>query len=235
MSYFDFLHKVDTKEIKIIFELGSRDLLDAIKLLDYFEGSKLYAFECNIDCLVECNKHYNNLEEDKKKMLFLVDKAVSLENGNVTFYPFDLQKYNNMGASSMLKIDFSLRDANDPDYNRENPQKEIIVNGIRLDTFIDENQIDNIDLICIDLQGYELNAIKSLGNYLHKVKYIITESSITSTYTNGATFKELNEYLRNYNFKYVSSNIFGENYPDLSIKHFSEFDCLFMNTSLLKM
>ena len=36
MSYFDFLHKVDTKEIKIIFELGSRDLLDAIKLLDYF-------------------------------------------------------------------------------------------------------------------------------------------------------------------------------------------------------
>ena len=72
-----------------------------------------------------------------------------------------------MGSSSMLKIDFSLRNKDDPDYNRENPQKEIIVNGIRLDTFINENNINNIDLLCMDLQGYELNALKSLGNHLY--------------------------------------------------------------------
>jgi FkbM family methyltransferase len=231
MSYFDFCDKIKSKEIKIIFELGSRDLIDAIKLLDYFTESKVYAFECNNDCLDECNKNYINLKEDKKKKLFLIDKAVSLQNGDVTFYPFDLQKYNNMGASSMLKIDFSLRNTNDPDYNRVNPQKEIIVNGIRLDTFIDENHISNIDLLCIDLQGYELNAIKSLGNYLHKVKYIITECSIKSTYKNGSTFKELNDYLTTYNFKYVSSNKFGTNYPDLSLTGFSEFDALFINQS----
>lgn len=231
MSYFDFLDKINSKEIKIIFELGSRDLLDAIKLTNYFENSKVYAFECNNDCLIECNKNYVNLEEDKKKRLFLIDKAVSIENGDVKFYPFDLQKYNNMGASSMLKIDFSLRNRDDPDYCRENPQSETIVNGVRLDTFINENHIINIDLLCIDLQGYELNAIKSLGNYLHKVKYIITECSITSTYTNGSTFKELNEYLSNYNFKYISSNKFGENYPNLSLKGFSEFDALFINKS----
>jgi hypothetical protein len=158
---------------------------------------------------------------------------VSIVNEDVTFYPFVLEKYNNMGASSMLKIDFSLRNIDDPDYNRENPQKQIIVNGIRLDTFIDENQIDNIVLLCIDLQGYELNAIKSLGNYLYKVKYIITECSIVSTYTNGATFKELSEYLSNYNFKYVSSNQFGENYPDLSLTCFSEFDALFVNNNAI--
>jgi FkbM family methyltransferase len=229
MSYFDFLDKIHSNEIKIIFELGSRDIQDAIKLLDYFKESTVYAFECNNDCLVECNKNYFNLIEDKKKRLFLIDKAVSLQNGDVKFYPFDLQKYNNMGSSSMLKIDFSLRNTDDPDYNRENPQKEIIVNGIRLDTFIDENNIYNIDLLCIDLQGYELNAIKSLGNYLHKVKYIITECSVQSTYTNGSTFKELNDYLSNYNFKYVSSNKFGKNYPNTSLKGFSEFDALFIN------
>ena len=101
----------------------------------------------------------------------------------------------------MLKIDFSSRNKDDPDYNIPNPQKEIIVNGIRLDTFININKIKNIDLLCIDLQGYELNAIKSLGNNLYKVKYIITECSIVSTYTNGTTFNELNKYLNNYNFK----------------------------------
>jgi FkbM family methyltransferase len=231
MAYFDFLDKIDSNQIKTIFELGSCNLIDAIKLLNHFQSSKIYSFECNNDCLIECYKNLNNLEEEKKKRLVLIDKAVSINNGDVIFYPFDLKKYNNMGASSMLLIDFSLRDIKDHDYNRKNPQTKIIVNGVRLDTFIDENHIDNIDLLCIDLQGYELNAIKSLGNHLHKIKYIITECSIVSTYTNGATFKELNEYLSNYNFKYVSSNKFGENFPDLSLKYFSEFDALFINNT----
>lgn len=229
MSYCDFFSLIDRTQIKIIFELGSRDLIDTIKLLNYFQDSKGYAFECNPDCLIEC--HNNIHKVDKKERLFLIEKAVSIKNGKVSFYPFDLQKYNNMGASSMLKIDFSFRNINDADYNRENPQKEIIVDGIRLDTFIDETYIENIDLLCIDLQGYELNAIKSLGNYLHKVKYIITECSIMSTYTNGATFNELNDYLNNYNFKYISSNKFGNNFPDLTLYGFSEFDALFINKS----
>jgi FkbM family methyltransferase len=229
MSYFDFLHQVNRTHVKIIFELGSRDLTDAIKLSNYFDRSTVYAFECNPDCLVECNKNYLNLEKDKKSHLFLVDKAVSIENKEVTFYPFDLEKYNNMGASSMLKIDFSNRSTDDPDYNAPNPQKEITVPGTRLDTFIHDNQIDSVDLLCIDLQGYELNAIKSLGDQLHKVKYIITECSIVSTYTNGSSFKELDEYLSKYNFKYVSSNRFGMSYPDLSLKGFVEFDALFVN------
>jgi len=232
MSYYDFLNEINSNHINTIFELGSRDLVDSIKLLNHFDKSRVYAFECNPDCLIECNKNLSNLDDDKKKRLFLVDKAVSINNGDVTFYPFDLQKYNNMGASSMLKVDFSLRDKNDPDFNLENPQKECIVNGVRLDTFMDENHIDNIDLLCIDLQGYELNAIKSLGDYLHKVKYIITESSIVSTYTNGTTFNELNHYLSNYNFVYSSSNKFGKQYPDLSLKGFSEFDVLFINETL---
>lgn len=231
MAYCDFLSKIDRTQIKMIFELGSRDLIDTIKLLDYFQDSKAYAFECNPDCLIECHNNIHKLDERQNKRLFLIDKAVSINNGKVSFYPFDLQKYNNMGSSSMLKIDFSVRNKNDPDYNRENPQKEIIVDGIRLDTFIDENYIENIDLLCVDLQGYELNAIKSLGNHLHKVKYIITECSIMSAYTNGATFNELNDYLSNYNFKYVSSNKFRNKFPDLTLRGFSEFDALFINQS----
>ncbi len=233
MSYLFFLNEINKKQIKTIFELGSRDLIDAIELSNYFEESNIYAFECNDDCLIECNKNLLNLEEYKKKKIILIDKAVSIIDGDVSFYKFDLQKYNNMGASSMLKIDFSLRDKSDPDYNLPNPQKEIKVNGIRLDTFINENNINNIDLLCMDLQGYELNAIKSLGNHLHKVKYIITECSIVNTYTDGVSFEELNDYLTNYNFKYVMSYKFGEKYPDLSLKGFSEFDTLFINESAM--
>ncbi len=231
MSYFNFLQLIEKNKIKTIFELGSRDLIDAIKLLNYYDNSKIYSFECNPECLVECNKQLSNLNEQQKKNLFLIEKAVSLTNEDVTFYPFDLSKYNNMGASSMLKIDFSMRNKDDPDYNIPNPQKEIKVNGIRLDTFMEENQIENIDLLCIDLQGYELNALKSLGKYLHKVKYIITECSIVNTYIDGPSFTELYDYLKKYNFSYVCSNKFGYNFPNLDLKGFSEFDALFTNSS----
>ena len=233
MSYYEFLNKINHNEIKTIFELGSRDLVDTVKLSNHFNNSKIYAFECNTDCLIECKKTLANITEKDKNRICLVDKAVSITNGEVTFYPFDLNQYNNMGASSMLKIDFSLRDPCDPDYNRPNPQTEIKVDGTRLDTFVEENGIKNIDLLCIDLQGYELNAIKSLGHHLHDVKYIITECSISSTYVEGASFQEVNEYLNQYNFKYISSNQFGETYPDLSITGFSEFDALFIHTSVL--
>jgi FkbM family methyltransferase len=234
MSYFDFINKINKSEIKIIFELGSRDLIDAIKLLNYY-NCKVYAFECNPDCLIECKKNLLNLHHNTQEKICLIDKAVSLiDNDEVLFYPFDLSKYNNMGSSSMLKIDFSMRNKDDPDYNRENPQKEIKVKGIRLDTFMSENDIKYIDLLCIDLQGYELNAIKSLGTQLHHVKYIITECSIVNTYSGGSSFIDLNNYLNNNNFTYSSSNRFGNNFPDLNLKGFSEFDALFINNSYLE-
>jgi FkbM family methyltransferase len=226
MSYHDFLHKIKKDKIKIIFELGSRDLIDSIQLLNYYNNNvNIYAFECK--------KNFEKLDAKNKEKIVLVEKAVSLDNGEITFYPFDLTKYDNMGSSSLLKIDFSTRNVDDPDYNIENPQKEIKVDGTRLDTFIDSNNIQNIDLLCIDLQGYELNAIKSLGDKIRNVKYIITECSIQNTYINGATFVELYEYLQQNGFTYICSNKFGNNFPNTTLTGFSEFDALFINKSAL--
>jgi len=234
MSYLDklFTDNIKKDSVKIIFELGSRDLQDAILLRNYY-NSKVYAFECNPDCLVECNKTMMTLNESDKSQIHLINKAVSLDNGDITFYPFDLTKYNNMGSSSLLKIDFSMRNKSDPDYNRANPQGKITVEGQRLDTFMTDNNILNIDLLCIDLQGYELNAIKSLGDKINKVKYIITECSIQNTYINGATFVELYAYLQQNGFTYICSNKFRNNFPDTRLTGFSEFDALFINKSAL--
>ena len=136
-----------------------------------------------------------------------------------------------MGSSSLLKIDFTTRDRNDPDYNRPNPQKEVTVPGTRLDTFIDQTGVTP-DMLCMDLQGYELNALKSMGQYIHKTRYIITECSLKSTYTSGVSFSELNEYLNSVGFTYVCSNKFGSTVPNSSLTGYCEFDALYENTRL---
>lgn len=222
-----FYNNIDKNKIKIAFEIGSRDIEDAI-IINNIYNCKVYAFECNPDCLEVCRKKIKEINNDN---IILIEKAVHLEDNNdITFYPFDLNKYDNMGASSFYKIDFvTTRNKNDADYNRPNPQKEIKVPGTRLDTFMKNNNIDEIDLIFMDVQGYELNAIKSLGDKIKNVKYIFCECSIISTYENGCSFKELYDYLIENNFRYVSSSYYNYNLPDLTIKHKCEFDSLFVN------
>jgi FkbM family methyltransferase len=227
-----FTNNIDKNDVKIIFELGSQTLLDAFKLYNYYK-CPIHSFECDPNGLKECNKNLLNANDEIKKNVTLIEKAVSLTDDNIIFYPFNLELYNNSGASSLYKIDFSLRSKNDPDYNRPNPQNEIIVKGIRLDTYMNQNNISNIDLLCIDLQGYELNALKSLGDKINNVKYIITECSINSTYVGGCSFIELNNYLNEFNFIYCCSDDYKYNFPNLKITGFSEFNALFINNEIL--
>lgn len=227
-SYFNpiFTNNICRDKVRVIFELGSRDLQDAYKLYTYY-NSIVYAFECNPECLQECRKTLHALQNTPHQVR-LIDRAVSIVDENVTFYPFDTTKYNNMGASSMLKIDFSCRDASDPDYGKPNPQTEITVKGIRLDTFMSENNMTIIDMLCIDLQGMELHALQSLGERIRNVTYIITECSIKNTYVGGATFMDVYNYLCEFGFTYVCSDKFNYDFPDVTLTGFSEFDCLFV-------
>ena len=227
MGYLYFEDEIPRESVKIIFELGSRDLYDAKALTSFYTDSVCYSFECNPDCLDTCKKTLENFTKDEKEKIFLIEKAVSINNGKITFRPFDLSKYNNKGASSIFEIDFSNRSKNDADYNRGSVQTIIEVDGIRLDTYMEDEKISRIDLLCIDLQGYELLALKSLGEKIKNVKYIITECSIQSTYKGGANFIDLNTYLEECGFIYVKSNRWDFSFPDLNIKGFSEFDAFF--------
>jgi FkbM family methyltransferase len=226
MSYLDpiFLDIIDKESIKIIFELGSRDLVDARKLHEYYDAT-VYAFECNPDCLEESKKTAAEFTPKQTENIHLVEKAVSLDDGPITFYPFDLTKYDNMGSSSLLKIDFSNRGASDPDAGRENPQKMVTVEGSRLDTFCQQTGVIP-NLLCMDLQGYELCALQSMGDHLKSVQYIISEASITSTYVGGANFWDIHVFLEELGFRYICNNN-SSKFPDVNTSAFVEFDVLY--------
>jgi len=228
-----FTRYISQNNVNIIFELGSRDLIDGIQMLNYYrKTNKLYSFECNPTCVEKCIALYKTLSDTVKDKVDIVTKAVSLENGSISFMMVDENLMDNCGASSIYEIDFSNRIKSDPDRNRNPVQKKITVDSIRLDTFCNNNNIKNIDLIAMDLQGYELNALKSLGPLLQNVKYIITETCIQSTYKEGCNFKELYEFLSQNGFKYMVSDKYGNNIPPGNIKGWSEFNCLFKNSKM---
>jgi FkbM family methyltransferase len=222
-----FLNNINKNDIKLIFELGSRDLEDGNNLSKYY-NAKVYSFECNPDCLKIC---YENLFKFKNTNLNLVEKAVSDTDGTINFKPFDLNLYDNMGASSIFKNTFSNRAPWCEDRNiKHSVQKDITVPSIRLDTFCKNNNISDVNMLCMDLQEAELLALKGMGEYLRNVKYIITEASNINTYEGGCTFYQLDEYLKTYNFSYKCSDRYGYNYP-INETYFTFYNCLFVNNS----
>lgn len=97
----------------------------------------------------------------------------------------------NSGASSFFKI---------PDPRFEEMYKTVRVKTIRLDDFLKAHSIENIDLLCVDVEGASFQVIESLGDELKKVKYIILELEHTTVYSGEVLFQSTDSYLRTFGF-----------------------------------
>lgn len=189
--YLDYVKDINKEDIKVVFELGSRDALDAIELSQLFK-CHVFAFECNPVAIDVCKR---NIESSPN--ITLVPMAVWNKSGPLSFYKVWEGEYwghKNVGASSCFK--FNPEAKNYEDIVAEGLiQEEITVNAIRLDEFLEANQIDSIDLICMDVQGAAFQVLEGLGQYLSKVKYIVTELEVDPTYAGEVLYPEVDAFL----------------------------------------
>lgn len=199
MSYLNkiFTSKINSRLIKTIVECGSRDCLDAIDMNEYYNPDIIYSFECNPESIPVCEKNIIGISNIK-----LINKAVYKEDALVDFYATDMENSidKNIGASSLL-------------YHRDNKveffQKQITVDAIRLDTFMKLENINNIDLLCFDLQGAEYMAIEGLGKRIYDVKYLITEISFQSYYFGDYLADKIIGILKIHGFKMIACDRFS--------------------------
>jgi hypothetical protein len=82
----------------------------------------------------------------------------------------------------------------------------------KLSDFVQENTIDTIDLLCMDVQGYELNILKGAGDFIRRIKYIIIEEpkprvqagflpeNVHSKYINAPSSQEISAFMTKNNF-----------------------------------
>ncbi|MDH7554335.1 MAG: FkbM family methyltransferase [Spirochaetota bacterium] len=211
LSYLNkrFLCHINKDRVRVIAECGSRDGLDAIALYKYYYPAKVYVFECNPEAIPLCRENLKDYPDIK-----LIEKAVYDRNGIVDFFAVDMEKSTdkNIGASSML-------------WHRDNTvelfQKKIQVEAIRLDTFMQQEGLDKIDLICMDLQGAELTTLDGMGTKINKTSYIITEVVFEHFYKGDYLFDDVKQYMLKKGFNFVICNGFIKN------RHTGFTDCLF--------
>tara|TARA_B100001094_G_C18180610_1_gene800694 strand:- start:67 stop:930 length:864 start_codon:yes stop_codon:yes gene_type:complete len=188
----------------IILEIGSRDALDSIDLYNKFKCN-IYSFECN-PTAIEIMKQNINFHLPQNENIKIVSYAINdIDDDNINFYPTIID---NIGASSLYKLNTNSNNKEIINHTNRHIQKKIKVKSIRLDTWIKKYNIDykKIKLLCIDLQGNELNALKSMSHFIKTVEIIICEGQRDKCYHDSCLIIEIYNYLIQYNFICLNLN-----------------------------
>ena len=197
MSYYwnsTFLKQLDLNNIKHICEVGARYGDESIKLSEVFNKSTIYAFECNPNTIEVCRTKLQNYKQIK-----FYDCGLGHQEIVQPFYSFNQQ---NDGASSFLKrIDFDKTQK----YSGN-------INIRKLSNIVKEENIPYLDLLCMDVQGYELNILIGCDNFIQNIKYIIMEEpkkeintnylpeNIYSKYIDAPSHDDIKQFMNNNNF-----------------------------------
>jgi len=112
---------------------------------------------------------------------------------------------NNDGQSSSL-LEFGTHAINHPNVKYIGDQSILLR---RLDWFFSATykNIDHYNFLNVDVQGVELNVLKSFGSLIEKMDYIYAEVNEEEVYKGGACICDIDEYLHLHGFKRVETYI----------------------------
>jgi FkbM family methyltransferase len=110
---------------------------------------------------------------------------------------------NNKGLSSSI-LEFGTHSKYRPDIKYIDEQE---IRMMRMDNFLflTERDIKDFNFLNVDVQGTELNVMKSFGNLLGVLDYIYTEINEEQLYKDCALVGEIDEYVRKFGFKRVDT------------------------------
>ena len=191
-SSYSWIDKYISKSsISSIVEVGARDCIDTIKLVNQYK-CPILSFEPVPSNIVICKNNLNSQKSQFTHLITFFDFALSDKNEKIPFFMIDETKYDNIGAGSFYEIDFACRQKSDPDYNKQSIQKKIFIETKKFSSL----NYPSPTILLMDVQGAELKVIKGFENLLKKIKYIVFETCHRSTYKNGQSFELMNIFLK---------------------------------------
>ena len=179
---------------KIFFDVGANNGTDSIHIAVSDPNSIVYAFEPTpflFDFLSDKTKDIPNYH--------VIKKAVSNYRGKANF---NIAGQSDWGCSSLLN--FSEKSKTEWVCRNDFNVTEVIeVDVIRLDDFIAENDITNIDYLHVDTQGSDLNVLLGLGDKINIVKNGKIEAAAKNDilYESQNLLKDCVDFLDSNNFE----------------------------------
>ena len=154
-----------------------------------FPEAEMFSFEPLPDV---CDELRRNLADVERLRVF--QTAIGNQDGETEFHRNAYSQ-----ASSVLPIEGSChRAGKQPD---ETVSLRIPI--ARLDSILADQPLDRPVLLKLDLQGYELEALRGAERVLQQCTHVVLESGFDGSYQGEPAFEETWTYLRDHGFSFV--------------------------------
>lgn len=179
-----FKNMVDTVT-PLIFDIGAHQGESVHFFKEIYPSSCIYSFEPNPDNFqileTVCSSYNSKSYEGYCKSINL---ALAEKNGVLPFYK---QSLSHLGG--LLPINNQSRDS--LGYAEKAQNNITNVKVVKLDDFCKEFNVQFIDILKIDVQGYELYVLEGAENILKKCQYCIVEVSLYDFYQKSTTLLDV--------------------------------------------
>lgn len=181
-------------ENPVIFEAGAHYGDDTLRFLKKWPLSTILSFEPNphaFEILQSQTQNHPNIH--------LYPFALNSVSEAIRFYVCHGENNDNPifeGASSVLEpTEVTQKYYRGP---------VIEVQGVNLDEWCEAQNIDHIDFVWLDLEGFELPALRSSPKILNTIQAIYTETNFLEFRKGTTQYKDLKAFLESQGFKLVS-------------------------------
>lgn len=202
----------ENEDEPIIFDIGANIGTWTLLVKAILPNSKIYAFE-------PLEKHIQQLRKNTAHMdeLYIQQYCVGNEDKIATLNVASFSDSSSLLSATSLEYETY----------QITKETEVQVEVKKLSDMINSQALPIPNIIKLDIQGFELEALKGLEEYLSKVKYIICEVSFKEYYKDQPLFNDILSYLAKFNIHLFA---FGNNTP-IGIE-LNQIDVLFKNKSL---
>ncbi len=183
----------------VIFDIGACEGESSIRYSRILPQCRVFTFEPipgNFKFIQDNISHY-----EKEKQVTPFQLCLSNKNGHADFHissgrPDEFKEksldweFGNK-SSSLLAPDKTL-----DTYKWIEFKEKISVPTIRLDDFLNEHSIPQIDFVHMDVQGAELMVLEGAGNQLNRIKNIWLEVEAVALYKGQPIKKDIEKYFK---------------------------------------
>ena len=174
----------------------------------FFGQEKIIYDNLNINNIIwiEANPNYEEIIKNNVGDDMVIIVGVGNVNDTMTF------NIANNGQSSSF-LEFGTHKNEHPGINFIG---KIDIPVKRMVNIIEENKIDitKYNFLNIDIQGYELEALKGFDNLLNNFDYIYSEVNVNELYEKCSLINDIDEYLEKFNFERTHTNITSHGWGD---------------------
>jgi len=201
--YFGYPHEILEKiapylpEDPVIVDAGAYDGKDAKRLANRWPKGKVHSFEPVRELYIDVAANTKGIEN-----ISVYHLALGGQSGKAVMHisrePHDLEHVSMSSSLFTPKEHLKYADA----LFRETQEVDVIT----LDDWAAQNGLEKVDMLWLDMQGAELDAMKAASKLLPKVSVVITEIEFVEAYAGQPLYYEIREWLESQGFALIGGS-----------------------------